>query len=79
MLWRATLLLMYNADWKPRRTLIFASWGAEEYGLIGSTEWVEEHAKILSQRTVAYLNIDVAVNGKGFFRKALFFSLDVIC
>lgn len=46
--------------------MIFASWGAEEYGLIGSTEWVEEHAKVLSQRTVAYLNIDVAVNGELF-------------
>ena len=58
------LTLLRHSDWKPRRTLIFASWGAEEYGLIGSTEWVEEHAKVLSQRAVAYLNIDVAVNGE---------------
>ena len=30
--------------WKPRRTIVYASWDAEEYGLVGSTEWAEEHA-----------------------------------
>ncbi|XP_046454638.1 glutamate carboxypeptidase 2-like [Daphnia pulex] len=50
-------------NWRPRRSLIFCSWGAEEYGLIGSYEWVEEHAKVLSQRAVAYLNVDIAVEG----------------
>jgi hypothetical protein len=43
--------------------LIFCSWGAEEYGLIGSYEWAEENAKVLSQRAVAYLNVDIAVEG----------------
>ena len=52
------------SDWRPRRTLVFCSWGAEEYGLIGSTEWMEQHFKVLSQRAVAYLNVDVAVGGK---------------
>lgn len=51
-------------DWRPRRSLVFASWGAEEYGLIGSYEWVEEKAKELSQRAVAYLNVDIAVEGE---------------
>ena len=32
---------MLNQGWKPRRTIVFCSWGAEEYALIGSTEWVE--------------------------------------
>jgi len=32
---------MLNQGWRPRRTIVFCSWGAEEYGLIGSTEWVE--------------------------------------
>ncbi|XP_021356400.1 putative N-acetylated-alpha-linked acidic dipeptidase isoform X3 [Mizuhopecten yessoensis] len=45
---------------RPRRTLVFGSWGAEEHGLIGSTEWVEEHMKVLYERTVAYLNVDYA-------------------
>lgn len=27
--------------WRPRRTILFASWDAEEFGLLGSTEWAE--------------------------------------
>ncbi|KAK4765350.1 hypothetical protein SAY86_026440 [Trapa natans] len=52
--------------WKPRRTIIFCSWDAEEYGLIGSTEWVEDNREMLASRAVAYLNVDVAVSGAGF-------------
>lgn len=52
------------AEWRPRRTMVFCSWGAEEYGLIGSYEWTQQFAKVLSQRAVAYLNVDVAVGGK---------------
>lgn len=52
-----------NVDWRPRRTIIFCSWGGEEFGLIGSYEWVEQHAKALGQRAVAYLNVDTAVEG----------------
>ncbi|CAN7937794.1 unnamed protein product [Ixodes hexagonus] len=51
--------------WKPRRTLIFCSWGSEEFGLIGSQEWVEEHRTQLSHQAVAYLNVDIAVQGNG--------------
>ncbi len=36
--------------WKPRRTLVYASWDAEEYGLVGSTEWAEEHAEEVEKR-----------------------------
>ncbi|XP_071509914.1 putative N-acetylated-alpha-linked acidic dipeptidase [Diadema antillarum] len=49
--------------WTPRRSIMFCSWGAEEQGLIGSTEWVEEFAKNLGVRAVAYLNLDVAMDG----------------
>lgn len=49
--------------WRPRRTIIFASWDAEEFGLLGSTEWAEENAKILQARTVAYINTDSAIEG----------------
>jgi N-acetylated-alpha-linked acidic dipeptidase len=55
-----------KAGWKPRRTIILASWDAEEYGLVGSTEWAEANAAMLSQKAVAYLNIDVAVQGAEF-------------
>lgn len=50
--------------WKPTRTIVLCSWDAEEYGLVGSTEWVEEHINWLAESTVAYLNIDVGVSGK---------------
>jgi len=51
------------AGWNPRRTLVLASWDAEEYGLLGSTEWGEEHAEELKSRAVAYVNLDAAVQG----------------
>ncbi|KAM9320565.1 putative N-acetylated-alpha-linked acidic dipeptidase [Gastrophryne carolinensis] len=49
--------------WRPRRTMIFASWDAEEFGLLGSTEWAEENVKILEKRAVAYINADSSVEG----------------
>ena len=52
--------------WKPLRTIVFASWDGEEYGLLGSTEWVEEYIPWLSKAAIAYLNIDVGVKGKVF-------------
>ncbi len=55
-----------RAGQPPRRTLVFATWDAEEWGLIGSTEWVEEHATELSARVVAYINQDIAVCGPEF-------------
>jgi N-acetylated-alpha-linked acidic dipeptidase len=50
--------------WKPRRTLVFASWDAEEYGLVGSTEWAEEHAQAVDQKVALLLNVDSAVSGR---------------
>ncbi|XP_077981977.1 glutamate carboxypeptidase 2-like [Glandiceps talaboti] len=54
---------LVKEGWRPRRSLVFCSWGAEEYGLIGSNEWVEEFAKPLAARAVLYINVDSAVNG----------------
>ncbi|KAK2845865.1 hypothetical protein Q7C36_010719 [Tachysurus vachellii] len=53
--------LVKTGKWRPRRTLIFGSWGAEEFGLIGSAEYAEEYISKLSQRTVAYINVDISV------------------
>ena len=50
---------------RPKRTLMYCAWDAEEPGLIGSTEWVEDHKKELQEKTVAYINTDG--NGRGFF------------
>src|ERR1051326_6116022 len=56
--------------WKPDRTIVFASWDAEEEGLIGSTEWGEEHESDLAH-AVAYFNLDVAVSGSNFGASAV--------
>jgi N-acetylated-alpha-linked acidic dipeptidase len=56
--------------WKPLRTIVFASWDGEEYGLIGSTEWVEEYLPWLSAANVAYVNVDVATVGPVFAASA---------
>jgi N-acetylated-alpha-linked acidic dipeptidase len=52
-----------RSGWRPRRTLILASWDAEEYGLVGSTEWGEQHAADLERKAVAYVNLDSSVTG----------------
>jgi N-acetylated-alpha-linked acidic dipeptidase len=57
---------LLKAGWKPRRTIILCSWDAEEYGLVGSTEWAEEMAAELKEKAVAYLNLDAAVSGTNF-------------
>ena len=57
---------LLKQGWKPRRTIILCSWDAEEYGLIGSTEWAEELAGELREKAVAYLNLDAAVSGAHF-------------
>ncbi|XP_064110869.1 N-acetylated-alpha-linked acidic dipeptidase 2-like [Macrobrachium nipponense] len=54
---------LLKKGWRPRRTLVFCSWGAEEYGLVGSTEWVEEHLEKLQARAVLYLNTDTCAAG----------------
>ncbi|CAH2328422.1 Hypothetical predicted protein [Pelobates cultripes] len=59
---------MLEKGWRPRRSILFCSWGAEEYGLIGSTEWVEEMGKVLGPRTVAYLNVDLSLAGNSTLR-----------
>lgn len=58
------------AGWKPHRTIVFASWDGEEYGLIGSTEWVEEYLPWLSASTIAYINVDVGARGQHFTTSA---------
>ncbi|MDE2148301.1 MAG: M28 family peptidase [Gammaproteobacteria bacterium] len=55
---------LLKTGWRPKRTLIYASWDAEEPGLIGSTEWTEEHAAELKKHAVLYVNSDT--NARGF-------------
>jgi len=56
---------LLTSGWKPKRTIILGSWDAEEEGLIGSTEWGEQHDADLAN-AVAYFNMDVAVSGPKF-------------
>ncbi|KAG0780290.1 hypothetical protein G6F22_010166 [Rhizopus arrhizus] len=57
---------MLQTGWRPRRTIILASWDAEEYGLIGSTEWVEDNIDWLKEEAAVYINCDVGVAGPHF-------------
>jgi N-acetylated-alpha-linked acidic dipeptidase len=56
---------LVKQGWKPKRTITYCVWDGEEPGLIGSTEWAEEHAEELTRKAVAYLNSDT--NGRGYF------------
>ena len=56
---------LLKSGWKPKRTMVFGSWDGEEEGLIGSTEWGEQHETELAN-AVAYFNMDVAVSGPKF-------------
>jgi N-acetylated-alpha-linked acidic dipeptidase len=56
---------LLKSGWKPKRTIVIGSWDAEEEGLIGSTEWAEQHEGELAD-AVAYFNVDVAVSGAKF-------------
>jgi N-acetylated-alpha-linked acidic dipeptidase len=59
---------MLKSGYKPKRTLVFAAWDAEEPGLLGSTEWVEHHKEELKQKAVVYINTDGS--GRGFLSAA---------
>jgi N-acetylated-alpha-linked acidic dipeptidase len=61
---------LLQQGWKPKRTIVFGSWDAEEEGLIGSTEWVEDHASEMAH-AVAYFNTDVGVAGPDFDAEAV--------
>jgi N-acetylated-alpha-linked acidic dipeptidase len=59
-----TLAQMVRNGWKPKRTITLAFWDGEEFGLIGSTEWMEKHADELNQKLVAYINGDSSGKGR---------------
>jgi len=57
--------------WRPRRSIVFASWDAEEFTLTSSTEWGEQHAARLRDGAIAYLNVDSAASGPRFAATAV--------
>ena len=66
-----TLGELKQAGWRPRRSIQFASWDAEEFALISSTEWGEQNAARLSRHAVAYINVDSAASGSTFTATAV--------
>ena len=61
-----TLGSLARSGWQPKRSIVFASWDAEEFTLTSSTEWGEQHEAWLRDRAVAYLNVDSAASGPKF-------------
>src|SRR5690348_39446 len=55
---------LLKQGWKPQRTIIYCAWDGEEPGLLGSTEWAEEHASDLERYAAVYINTDS--NGRGY-------------
>ena len=65
---------MMKTGWRPKRTIILASWDGEEWGLLGSTEWVEKHKEALTSNAVVYVNSDST--GKGWLSSGGSHSLE---
>jgi N-acetylated-alpha-linked acidic dipeptidase len=65
---------LMKQGWKPRRTIIYCVWDGEEEGLLGSTEWVEEHADELRRKAAVYINTDG--NGRGYLSMSGSHSLE---
>ncbi|MBZ9626477.1 M28 family peptidase [Psychroflexus sp. CAK1W] len=61
-----TLGEMAKNGMRPERSILIAHWDAEEHGVIGSSEWVEQFKDELKAKAVAYINLDGAVSGKNF-------------
>ena len=59
-----SLAELTKSGWRPKRTIKFALWDGEEFGLIGSTEWVEKHRDELKRKTALYINTDANTGGK---------------
>ena len=51
---------------RPKRSILIAHWDAEEHGVIGSSEWVEQMREELNAKAIVYMNFDGGVSGKNF-------------
>ncbi|RAJ85752.1 N-acetylated-alpha-linked acidic dipeptidase [Chitinophaga dinghuensis] len=67
---------LVKQGYRPRRTLVYCAWDGEEPGLLGSTEWVEDHAKELQEKAVVYINSDN--NGRGFMNASGSHALETL-
>lgn len=67
---------LHKQGYQPKRTLVYCAWDGEEPGLLGSTEWVEDHAKELKEKAVVYINSDN--NGRGFLNASGSHALETL-
>uniref|UniRef100_A0A8C3SV46 Transferrin receptor protein 1 n=1 Tax=Chelydra serpentina TaxID=8475 RepID=A0A8C3SV46_CHESE len=65
---RAISSMVKTDGYKPRRSIVFASWSAGEFGAVGATEWLEGYSATLHTKAFAYINLDAAVVGSRNFR-----------
>lgn len=70
--------MVKQGKWRPRRSIIFGSWGAEEFGLIGSAEYTEQYITKLSERSVAYINVDIATFANAYLTASAMPSLQSV-
>jgi N-acetylated-alpha-linked acidic dipeptidase len=70
-----SLGVLLETGWRPDRTIVIAAWDAEEWGLIGSTEWVEKHLPELDEGGVVYINSDT--NNRGWLNPSGSHSLEL--
>ena len=62
---------LVKEGYSPKRTIVFANWDAEEFGIVGSTEWTEDLKAELQEKAIAYLNVDTATTGTEFYASAV--------
>jgi N-acetylated-alpha-linked acidic dipeptidase len=62
---------LLKSGWRPRRSVLIASWDGEEPGLLGSSEWVDDLGAELSAKTVVYVNLDPGATGPYFSTSAV--------
>ncbi|MED6294823.1 hypothetical protein CHARACLAT_025050 [Characodon lateralis] len=62
--------MVKNDGFKPRRSIVFASWSAGEYGSVGATEWLEGYLSSLNMKAFSYINLDGIVTGRNGFKVA---------
>ncbi|XP_029582339.1 transferrin receptor protein 1 [Salmo trutta] len=65
---RAISDMVKNDGFKPRRSIVFASWSAGEYGSVGATEWLEGYLSSLNMKAFSYINLDGVVSGFPTFK-----------
>uniref|UniRef100_A0A672S1H1 Transferrin receptor protein 1 n=1 Tax=Sinocyclocheilus grahami TaxID=75366 RepID=A0A672S1H1_SINGR len=60
--------MIKNDGFKPKRSIVFASWSAGEFGSVGATEWLEGYLTSLSLKMFSYISLDEVISGFDSFK-----------